>query len=154
MPERRRRAEYMTDTYAPVEAEPGQQQMQAVPPARDLLATNTGVRLACAMSAMIGLFAIFLCWAEKESRVIRRFSVQSAALTAAHGAVGVTLLLISAILGGIPFIGLMVSLVCLLCYIAVLILLIAVRIRLMKHAWEGVRFAFPGRIEKLLQRFY
>ena len=49
-----------------------------------LLATNTGVRLACTMAAMLSPFALFLCWAEQESRVIRRFAVQSAALLAIH----------------------------------------------------------------------
>ena len=49
-----------------------------------LLATNTGVRLACTMAAMLSPFALFLCWAEKESRVIRRFAVQSVALAALH----------------------------------------------------------------------
>ena len=49
-----------------------------------LLATNTGVRLACTMAAMLSPFAIFLCWAEKESRVIRRFAVQSTVLALLH----------------------------------------------------------------------
>lgn len=148
----------MTDSFTPVgqpyEPSAEQAEDQPIPPARDLMATNTGVRLACAMAAMMGLFAIFLCWAEKESRVIRRFSVQSAALTAVHAAAALAALLISAILGGIPFMGLMITLVCLLGYIAVLVLLVAARIRLMKHAWEGVRFTLPARLEQLLQRFY
>lgn len=125
-----------------------------VPPARDLLATNTGVRLACTMAAMMGLFALFLCWAEQESRVIRRFSVQSACLTALHAAVGLGALLISALLGCIPYIGLVVTLVCLLAYLAALVLLIVVRLQLMRHAWQGVRFALPPVLERIIGRYY
>lgn len=156
-PERRRRAEYFEqqDYAAQAPEQPANVIDDApVPPARDLLATNTGVRLACTMSAMIGLFALFLCWAEKDSRVIRRFSVQSAALTAVHAAAAVLALVISWILGGIPYFGLMASLVCLLGYVAVLILVILLRVQLMKFAWQGVRCVLPVRIEKLLSRFY
>ena len=125
-----------------------------IPQPRDVLATNTGVRLACTMAAMMGLFALFLCWAEQESRVIRRFSVQSALLTVAHAAFGVGALLISKLLGGIPFLGLMVTLLCLLGYIAGLILLLITRVRLMQHAWQGVRFALPPALERIIHRYY
>ena len=162
VPERRRRVRYEDDRAAQAAQEPVPQAEQPetatqdvpVPAPRDLLATNTGVRLACTMAAMIGLFAIFLCWAERESRVIRRFSVQSAALTAAHVLTGVGALLLSRLLGGIPYIGLMVTLMCLLAYIAVLILLLVERVRLMQHAWQGVRFFLPRRLEKLINRYY
>lgn len=125
-----------------------------VPAARELLATNTGVRLACTMAAMMGVFAIFLCWAERESRVIRRFSVQSACLTVLHAILGAAALMISAILGAIPYVGLMVSLMCLLGYIAGLILLIVARVLLMRSAWQGVRFTLPRPMERIIQRYY
>lgn len=119
----------------------------------ELLATNTGVRLACTMAAMIGLLAIFLCWAERESRVIRRFAVQSAALTAAHALIGGVLLVTGALLGSIPFFGLIVTLICWLLYIAALIVLAAGRVRLMEHAWHGTRFDLPV-LEGVLARYY
>lgn len=145
MPERKRRSErYEEPTQGP----------DAHQPVKELLATNTGVRLACTMAAMVGLFAIFLCWAEKESRVIRRYAVQSAALTAAHAAVGGGALALNLLLGGIPFFGLMVTLLCLLVYIAVLIALIVVRIRMMEHAWQGVRFDLPAAAERRIARYY
>lgn len=124
-------------------------------PARaGLMATNTGVRLTCTLAAMIGLFAIFLCHAERESRVIRRFAVQSAALTAVHAACGAALLLLSRLLGGVPYLGMMVTLVCLLCYISLVLVLIVARFRMMEHAWQGVRFDLPGLLEKRLKRYY
>lgn len=125
-----------------------------IPPPRDVLATNTGVRLACTMAAMMGLFALFLCWAEQESRVIRRFSVQSACLTALHAAVGVAALVISAVLGAVPYLGVMVTLLCLLGYIAALLMLVVERVRLMRCAWQGVRFMLPRALEGIISRFY
>ena len=169
---RRRRAEYFaqeTVNEAPPALQLAAEEAEAVPdeapyapavpempvaPARDLVATNTGVRLACTMSAMMGFFALFLCWAEQESRVIRRFSVQSACLTVLHAAAGVTALVISVLLGGIPYMGLMVKLVCLLAYIAALILLVVARVKLMQHAWQGVRFSLPAALERIIHRYY
>ena len=156
-PERRRRAQHFEpQEYAAPAAEQPAEVFDdvSVPPARNLLATNTGVRLACTMAAMIGLFAIFLCWAEKESRVIRRFSVQSAALTAVHAIAGILALAISLVLGGIPYLGLMITLFCILGYASVLIMTVLFRVQLMKYAWRGVRCVLPVRIEKLLSRFY
>lgn len=118
-----------------------------------LLATNTGVRLACTMAAMIGLFGIFLCWAEKESRVIRRFAVQSAALAAAHAIIAAILLLTGLLLGGIPFFGMVIVLGCWLVYIAGLLLILYVRVRLMEHAWQGMRYELP-LLENLVTKYY
>lgn len=120
----------------------------------DVVATNTGVRLACAMAAMIGLFAIFLCWAEKESRVIRRFAVQSAAMTVLHAMVGLSALALGLLLGSVPYFGMMVTLMCWIAYIACLAALVFLRVRLMERAWQGRRFTFPAAVERLLKRYY
>lgn len=144
-PPRMAETEYATEEAAEPAA--------TITPARELLATNTGVRLACTMSAMLGLFAIFLCWAEQESRVIRHFSLQSACLTVLHALVGGAALVISLVLGAIPYVGLMVTLGCLLVYIAALIWLIFTRVRLMRCAWQGVRFLLPAALEKIIRRY-
>lgn len=160
MPERKRRAErYEELPPEPVnESTPPQSAASGVEPLlplpHDVVATNTGVRLACTMAAMIGLFALFLCWVEKESRAIRRFAVQSATLTAAHALTGVAALLLSTLLGGVPYLGMIVTLLCLLFYIAVLTLLIVVRVRLMQRAWQGVRYDLPAAVERLIARYY
>ena len=119
MPQRQRRTQlYGAPPVQPSAEAPVPETLAApitdapVPPGREVLATNTGVRLACTMAAMIGLFAIFLCWAEKESRVIRRFSVQSACLTAVHAAVGAAMLLLGMLLGRIPYVGVVYLLKC------------------------------------------
>ncbi len=125
-----------------------------LPPAQSLVATNTGVRMACTMAAMLGLFAIFLCWVEQESRAIRRFSVQSALLTALHAAAGILALVIGGTLGGIPYLGIMVTLVCLLGYLVALILVVILRVHLMRSAWQGVRHVLPHPLERLAKRYY
>ncbi len=118
-----------------------------------LLATNTGVRLACTMAAMFSVFAVFLCWAEKESRVIRRFAVQSAALAAVHLCGGGVLGVISVVVGSVPYFGFLMTLLGWLIYIAVAIAVLFLRVKLMAHAWHGRRFELP-LIERLIRRFY
>ena len=48
----------------------------------------------------------------------------------------------------------LVTLLCLLGYIAGLILLLITRVRLMQHAWQGVRFALPPALERIIHRYY
>lgn len=126
----------------------------SAPMPQGILATNTGVRLACTIAAMISLFALFLCWAEKDSRVIRRFAVQSAALLAAHLSVAAAAMLLSLAFGWIPYFGVMVTLMCWLSCISAFILALILRVRLMERAWHGQRFSMPAAAEKFLARFY
>ena len=118
-----------------------------------LLATNTGVRLACTMAAMLSPFAVFLCWAEKESRVIRRFAVQSAALAVLHLLGGAILGVISLLVGSVPYLGFLMRLLGWLIYIAVALISLLLRFKLMEHAWHGRRFSLP-LAEKLIHRYY
>ena len=118
-----------------------------------LLATNTGVRLACTMAAMLSPFAIFLCWAEKESRVIRRFAVQSAALAVLHLLGGAILGIISLLVGSIPYLGFLMRLLGWLIYTAIAMVALLLRIKLMEHAWHGRRFHLP-LIERLICKYY
>lgn len=113
------------------------------PSGPEVIATHTAVRLTCTLCAMIGLFGVFMCWAEKESRAIRHFAVQSAGLTAAHGLTALLLVLAGTILGGVPYLGFMVNLMGWLIYMVVLALMVIVRVRMMKHAWQGVAYQAP-----------
>ena len=118
-----------------------------------LLATNTGVRLACTMAAMLSPFALFLCWAERESRVIRRFAVQSVALAVIH-LIGVTMLaVLSLLVGSVPYFGFLMTLLGWLVYIAAAVVVLFLRIKLMERAWHGRKFDLP-LIEKLIGRYY
>ena len=123
-----------------------------VKPQPEVIATNTAIRLTCTLCAMCGVLAIFMCWAEKESRAIRHFAVQSAALTALHVLCAVLLLLIAGMMGGVPFLGFLMKAVCWLLYITALIAMVVVRARMMLHAWRGVRFELPG-LWRALERF-
>lgn len=118
-----------------------------------LLATNTGVRLACTMAAMLSPFAIFLCWAEKESLVIRRFAVQSAALLALHLLGGAVLGIVSLIVGSIPYLGFLIKLLGWLVYISIAVVVLVLRIKLMERAWHGRKFDLP-LLERIIRRFY
>ena len=118
-----------------------------------LLATNTGVRLACTMAAMLSPFALFLCWAERESRVIRRFAVQSVALAVIHLLGGAALGIISLLVGSVPYFGFLMTLLGWLIYIAVAVVVLFLRVKLMERAWHGRRFDLP-MIERLIGRYY
>ena len=120
---------------------------------QEQLATNTGVRLACTMAAMCSLFAAFLCWAERESRVIRRFAVQSAALLVVHVLLAAMLAGVGFVCSAVPYFGFLVSLTCWLVYIAAVIVLLAFRFRLMECAWHGRRFDLP-LLEKIIRKYY
>ena len=123
---------------------------EAAPP---LLATNTGVRLACTMAAMLSPFALFLCWAEKDKTVIRRFAVQSAALLILHLLGGAFLGVTSLIVGSVPYLGFLMTLLGWLIYIAVAVVVLILRIKLMERAWHGRRFELP-LLERLTCHFY
>jgi len=118
-----------------------------------LLANNTGVRLACTMAAMLSPFAAFLCWAERESRVIRIFAVQSVTLLMVHLLGGVLLGVISLIVGSIPYLGFLLTLLGWLIYIADAVAVLFLRVKLMVHAWHGRRFSLP-LLERFIRKFY
>ena len=118
-----------------------------------VLATNTGVRLACTMAAMLSPFAIFLCWVEKESRVIRRFAVQSSALLLAHLCGGALLGFTSLLVGSVPYFGFLMTLLGWLIYVADAVVVLFLRVKLMERAWHGRKFDLP-LIERLIRKYY
>ncbi len=118
-----------------------------------LMATNTGVRLTCTLAAMLSPFAIFLCWAEKESLVIRRFAVQSAALAAVHLFGAALLAIISILVGQVPYFGFLMMLMGWLIYVAAAVVVLAMRVKLMERAWHGRRFELP-LLERMIRKYY
>lgn len=122
-------------------------------PGQPLLATNTGVRLACTLAVMISPLAWFFCWAEKESRVIRRFAVQSAALSVVHLCAGAFLTGISILVGQVPYLGFLMTLMGWLIYISAVVVLLAMRIKLMERAWHGRKYDLP-LIERIIRKYY
>lgn len=136
--------------------EPCDEPMKDFRPAREtppeIIATNRTVLLTCTLAAMVGLLGVFLCFAEKRSRAIRHFAGQSAALFAAHVILAAALLLIGSLLGAIPLLGLIVSAVCWLVYIAAVIVMAVIRIRMMFFAYQGIRFTLPMIGESVADR--
>lgn len=130
----------------PVEEEPYRE------PVSEIIATNRMVLLTCTLAAMLPPFALFLFFAERKSRAIRHFSLQSIALSACNIALILALLLVNAIFGAIPYLGFLVSLISWIVYICAGIVMLILRIRMMLFAWRGVRFALPF-IGRWVERF-
>lgn len=64
-------------------------------------------------------------------------------LTLCHAVVGIVLLVVNAVFGGIPFLGFLLNLVIWIVYIAAVIVMLILRIRMMFLAWRGVKFTLP-----------
>ena len=141
MSEQRRRTRRYEQESAPVHDEMHAE--WAPQEEAEVIATNGTVKLTCTLAAMLGLFALFLCFAEKRSPAIRRYSVQSTAISAAHLIAGLVLLTAGSVVGLIPILGFLVKLVCWLVYIAALIAMLVVRVRMMLAAYQGIRFDLP-----------
>ena len=113
------------------------------PFAREIIATNRTVLLTCTLASMISLLGLFLCFAEKRSRAIRHFAGQSAALMGIHAAVALILFALGSLMGSLPLIGIVLRGLCLVVYLAALMVLIVLRIRMMFFAYQGIRFTLP-----------
>ena len=130
----------------PVEPKPRQDK------AEEILSTEAVVKLICTLAAMMPLFSLFLIFAEKKSRAIRHYALQSVGLTVCHMVVGGVLLAVNAVFGGIPYLGFLMNLVLWIVYIAAAIVMLVVRIRMMFVAWQGGRFTLPV-IGNMLERY-
>ena len=121
------------------------------PLAREIIATNRTVLLTCTLAAMISLFGLFLCFAEKRSRAIRHFAGQSAALLDIHALLALALFALGSLLGSLPLSGIVLRGLCLVVYLAALMVIIVLRIRMMFFAYQGVRFTLPAVGERVSQ---
>ena len=113
------------------------------PLAREIIATNRTVLLTCTLAAMLSLFGLFLCFAEKRSRAIRHFAGQSAALLGMHAVLALAIFALGSLLGSLPLIGIVLRGLCLVVYLAALMVIIVLRIRMMFFAYQGIRFTLP-----------
>lgn len=143
------------DPYAeyPYEELPEEPYAEEVPEEPEVMATNGTVKLTCTLAAFCSLLALFFAFADKRSRAIRHFAVQSLGIAGVHIMGAAALVLIGALLGAIPFIGFLISILCWLLYAALFILCVALRVRLMLAAYQGVRFVLPVIGEQLASMF-
>lgn len=121
----------------PVEQEP---RVDAV---EEIVSTEAVVKLTCTLVAMLPPFALSLIFAEKKSRAIRHYALQSVGLTVCHLLTAGALLVVNAVFGGIPYLGFLLNLILWIVYIALAIVMLVVRIRMMFVAWQGGRFTLP-----------
>lgn len=132
--------------------EPYQPYDEPEPAPTEIIATNRVVCLSATLAAMCSLFGLFLLFAEKKSRAIRLFAVQSVGLSACHLILGAAALLVGLITGAVPYIGFLMNLVCWIVYLAGVVVMLCLRVRMMLCAWQGIRYGLPviGRwLEKL-----
>ncbi len=121
----------------PVEEESMREQVE------EIIATNRMVLLTCTLAAMLPPFALFLFFAEKKSRAMRHYAIQSLALAVCHIALALVLMVVNAIFGGIPYLGFLLNLTLWIIYIAAALVMLILRVRMMFFAWQGVRFVLP-----------
>ena len=109
----------------------------------EIIATNSTIKLTCTLAAFCSLLALFFFFADKRSRAIRLCAVQSLSIALLHVAGGAVLLLLGNVVGAIPFLGFLVTLLCWLVYIALVVVCVIFRVRLMSAAYQGVKFEVP-----------
>ena len=125
------------EAEAPFEPDP------AIPEEPEQIASNRLIRLTCTLAAMCSPFALFLLFAEKESRAVRLFSLQSVILAGLQLALGLLMAILGTSLGGLPYLGTAVAALCWIVYLCGLIACLWQRVRLMLGAWQGFRVALP-----------
>lgn len=123
---------------------------QQVPPG--VISTSQAINLTGTLASLSTLFALFLCFADQRSRAVRRFSIQSVGLGAVHIAAGMVCWILSAVLGAIPVIGYVLYIILVVAFIAISLLIIVQRVRMMLHAYRGIAFVLPV-IGQKLRRF-
>ena len=109
----------------------------------ELVSTSQAINLTCTLAAISGLFSLFLYFADQRSNAVRRISIQSIALSGGYLIVAIILRLASLFFGIIPFLGAIMAFVFGLLFIALSIVVIALKIRMMFQAYRGYAYLLP-----------
>lgn len=142
----------MDEPYAeyPYEEIPSEYYDEEPPTAEpEVIATNGTVKLTCTLAAFCSLLGLFFAFADKRSRAIHHFAVQSLGLAAVHILGAAALVFVGGLLGAIPFLGFLIVILCWLLYFALLLVCVVLRVRMMLAAYEGIRFTLPLIGERL-----
>lgn len=111
--------------------------------ANDVISTNLTINLICTLCAMSGLLGVFFAFADKRSQAVRRYAIQSIALLFVY-AIGATLcFVLGAVLGVIPLLGGVLKAACSLVWMALTVLDLAARVKMMLHAYAGEAYVLP-----------
>ncbi|MDL2318955.1 hypothetical protein LJC74_07795 [Eubacteriales bacterium OttesenSCG-928-A19] len=116
------------------------------------VSTSEIANLTCTIASVSMLFALFLCFADQKSRVIRHFAVQSVGLGILYLGLGMISWILSALLGWIPVLGTVIGSLLVLVFIAASILVVVLRVRMMLRAYRGEYYVLPA-IGDSLRRF-
>ena len=79
-------------------------------------------------------------------------AIGAAALLAVHAVLALILFALGSLLGSLPLIGILLRGLCLVVYLAALMVIIVLRIRMMFFAYQGIRFTLPVVGERVSQR--
>jgi len=118
----------------------------------EVISTSQAVNLTGTLASLSALFALFLCFADQRSRAVRRFSVQSVGLGAAHLAIGLACWILSALLGWVPVIGYLIYILMAAALIGASAVILVLRVQMMLHAYRGEAYALPV-IGQALRRY-
>lgn len=118
----------------------------------EVIATSPIIQLICTLAALSGLFALFLFFADKKSRAIRRTAVQSIGWSALFIVVSLLMLLLNVLFSALPIIKVVVGLILAILYTALAVYFFYIKVRLMFHAYRGHAFSIPF-IGETIRRF-
>ena len=118
----------------------------------EVIATSAIIQLICTLAALSSLFALFLYFADKKSRAIRRTAVQSIGWGALFLVLSLILLLLNMLFSALPIIKVVMGLVFISLYAALVICFFYIKIRLMFCAYRGHAYSVPF-IGETIRRF-
>ena len=114
-----------------------------------ILSTNMTVNLTCTLASMLGVFGLFLCFADKRSHAVRRYAVQSTGLMALFLFISLLLWLLAAVLSWIPLLGWIFAAAVNAARVAAVCADIVLRVQMMLHAYRGEAYVLPVWGERL-----
>lgn len=130
------------ESYAPYgEPEPARRPV--------ILSTNMTVNLICTLASMLGVFGLFLYFADKRSHAVRRYAVQSTGLLALFAFISLLLWLLAAVFSWIPLLGWLFAAVVNAVRVAAVCAYVVLRVQMMLHAYRGEAYVLPVWGERL-----
>ena len=114
-----------------------------------ILSTNMTVNLTCTLASMLGVFGLFLCFADKRSHAVRGYAVQSTGLMALFLFASLLLWLLAAVLSWIPLLGWIFAAAVNAARVAAVCADIVLRVQMMLHAYRGEAYVLPVWGERL-----
>ena len=108
-----------------------------------LLATSQSIRLTCTLASFSGLFGLFLLFADRESRAVRHFAIQSVCLFGLWTMAAALLAVLMAVFSAVPVIGTVANFFLLLILCIACILSLVARVRMALFAYRGYSYTVP-----------